>query len=173
MFGWTSIEEFKNSFIGKWYKEFVFFATCIVTSLWFGAESCLGYINQYIFAPPTAFIMALFVITCDWVSGMYSAKVRGDFSTKKAQRILPKLFANALLLFGFYHLHKQIVVPLDIQLITDFTKTLNLVAAFVMTAIHGLSFTVNCGHAGLIDNKLVKWLTDRVDSEKKKFEDII
>lgn len=173
MFGYNSIEEFKESLFGKWYKEFVFTVVCIFLTFWFGMDNILHNINENIFSPATAFMMAMLTIVFDWCSGMYRSWQKGEFSTKKAQRILPKLLANAILLGGYFHFHKHLIVPLNVELLTNIFDTGKVVIAAAMGGIHSLSFISNCAEAELINGKLADLIKEKVDVHKSKIDKLI
>lgn len=173
MFGYESWKDFKTSNYGKFYKEFIFTVVCIMLAFWFGMDTILQGINNNIFSPATAFIMAMFIIVADWVSGMYRGYVKNEFSTKKAQRILPKLFANGLLLAGYFHFHKHLIVPLNVEILSNLFETGKVVIACAMGGIHGLSFISNSAEADLISGKLADYIKEKVDSHKNKIDDLI
>lgn len=173
MFGYNSIQEFKESIFGKWYKELVFTVVCILLTFWFGMDTIFQGINENLFSPASAFIMAMFTIVADWASGMYRGYTKNEFSTKKAQRILPKLFANALLLGGYFHFHKHLVIPLNVEILTNLVDTGKVVIAAMMGGIHSLSFISNCAEAELINGKLADWVKEKVDSHKNQIDDLI
>lgn len=173
MFGYSSINEFKDSILGKWYKELLFTVTCVFLTFWFGMDNVLTNINENIFSPATAFVMAMLTIIADWISGMYRSWAKGDFSTKKAQRILPKLLANAILLGGYFHFHKHLIVPFNVDLLTNVFETGKVVIAAMMGGIHALSFISNCAEAELINGKLADFIKEKVDVHKSKVKDLI
>lgn len=173
MFGYNNIKEFKESLLGKWYKEFLFTVVCIFLTFWFGMDSIMSNINENIFSPASAFAMALVTIVADWFSGMYRSWHKGEFSTKKAQRILPKLLANAVLLGGYFHFHKHLIVPLHIDLLTNVFETGKVIVAAAMAGIHSLSFISNSAEAELINGKLAEWIKEKVDVHKSKVDKLI
>lgn len=172
-FGYENWQEFKLSLVGKWYKEMIFVTTCAMLSFWWGAESILGFINANIFSPATAFCMAILMIILDWVSGCYKAVVLGNFQTKLAKKIFPKLIANILMLSSLYWINRALFEPLEIELLTSFTKTISVISAAILGSIYMLSFIDNCGKAGLVHGSFVTWITEKVDKQKKSVNDII
>jgi len=173
MFGYNSWADFKASNIGKWYRETLFIVTCVILTFWFGMDAILKGISDNVFSPATAFLMAMVTITADWMSGMYGAYQRGEFSTKKAQRILPKLLANAIFLAGYFHFCRHLIVPINADILTNIFEQGKVIIAAMMTGIHGLSFLSNCAQAELINGKFADWIKEKVDANKNKFNNLM
>lgn len=173
MFGYNSWSDFRASNFGKWSFEFLFAIVCVLFTIWNGLDQTLAHIDNNIFSPATVFILAMAAIIVDWLSGMYRGVTKGQFSTTLAQRILPKLFANGILLAGYFYMHKYFVEPLGVQILSDLLETGKTIIGFAMFGIHALSFLTNCTQAGLIHGKLAAWIQDKVDKHKHKVDDLL
>lgn len=173
MFGYNSWSDFRASNVGKWSLEFLFTVVAVCYAMWMGLDNIFDSIEQNIFSPVGVFILAMTAIFVDWLSGMYRGYHLGQFSTTKAQRILPKLFANGVLLSGYFYMHKYFVAPLGIEVLTDLLDTGKTVIGFAMFGIHGMSFLSNCTESGLIHGKLATWIKEKIDNHKDKVDNLL
>lgn len=173
MFGYKSWTDFKESNLGKLRREFMFGVVCVLLTFWFGIDTVIQSIETNIFSPAHAFVLAMASIFVDWLSGMYRGYINDNFSTKKAQRILPKLLANSILLAGYFYLHKYFIVPLGIDVLSDLVETGKIVIALAMFGIHAVSFLSNAAEANLIHGRLATWIMSKVDKHKKTIDDLI
>ena len=172
-FGYNNFKDFRNSNFGKWSFEATFFVTCTFLTFWFGMEATLESINQYIFSPATAMLTACGIIVMDWLSGMYRGWTKSEFSTKKMQRIIPKLVANIGIMAMLFYIHKFFITPLGIELLTNIVDTSKTVLAGTISTVHALSFLSNCTEAELIHGKIAKLIKDKVDKHKNTIDDLI
>lgn len=172
-FGYKNFKDFRTSNFGKWSFELLFVVVCVLYTIWNGLDHVLASIDQNVFSPATVFILAMVSIFIDWLSGMYRGWIKGQFSTKKAQRIIPKLLANGLLLSMYFYMHKYFVLPLNIQVLTDLLETGKTIIGFAMFGIHTMSFLSNCAESELIHGKLATWIKEKVDKHKNKVDDLL
>lgn len=171
MFGFQNFQDFKTSFFGTWYKELVFAISIIIGYAYWGADIILEKSNFYFYNPSSALFMTLTIILIDWAVAVYGAVITKTFETKKAQRIIPMLAANFLLLTGLFNIKKYIIIPLNMELVTGSFQFFMYFTAFYLSAVHFLSGVTNAGRIGLIDGKVVKFVMDYVDKKKQEIQD--
>lgn len=168
MLGFESINDFKKSFLGTWYKELTFAMTICIGFVYFGIDTILEHVETIAYAPAKAMIMALGLIIFDWAIAVYGAIISKTFETKKAQRLIPMLIVNFLVLASLYNIERFLIQPLNIQLLDGFTEVLRLFSAFYLGAVHFISAVVNAGKADLVNNKFVSFIVDYVDKHKEQ-----
>lgn len=173
MFGYKSWSDFRQSNLGKWSFQFLATVVAIIYATWVGLDKVFDSIEQNVFSPATVFMLAMAAISFDWLSGMYRGWQKGEFSTKKAQRIFPKLFANGVLLSGYFYMYKYFITPLNIEVLTDLLETGKTIIGFAMFGIHAMSFLSNCTEAELIHGKLAEWIKNKVDKHKNSVDNLI
>lgn len=173
MFGFRTFKDFKSSLFGTWYKELTLAISILIGYVVFGIDIILNHVNTVWFNPAQVILLTIAIIIVDWIVGVYGAVITKKFETRKAQRLIPMLLANWLMLSGLYNINKFIVKPLDIELLTGSMDFFVLFAAFYLAAVHFISAVVNAGKAKLIDGKMVKFIMDYVDKRKAKIDDLI
>lgn len=173
MFGFKSFKDFIRSVFGIWYKELVFFVSMVIGFAYYGTDTILQYIDGIWFSPPKTILLTITVIIVDWAVGVYGAIITKTFETKKAQRLIPMLLANWLMLSGLYNINKFMIAPLNMEILTGSMNFFVLFAAFYLAAVHFISAVVNAGRANLIDGKMVQFIMDYVDKRKNKINEIL
>lgn len=66
MLGFESLNDFKKSFLGTWYKELTFAVAVAIGFVYFGIDTVLMHVESVAYAPAKAMIMALALIIFDW-----------------------------------------------------------------------------------------------------------
>ena len=166
MLGFESLNDFKKSFLGTWYKELTFAVAVAIGFVYFGIDTILMHVESVAYAPAKAMIMALALIIFDWAIAVYGAIISKTFETKKAQRLIPMLIVNFLVLAALYNIERFLVKPLNMDLLDGFAEVLRLFSAFYLGAVHFISAVVNAGKANLVNNKFVAFIVDYVDKHK-------
>ncbi len=169
-FGFESFKDFTKSLFGTWYKELIFAVSIIFGYAYLGADIILHNIDTYFYSPASAAVFTITVIFADWAVAVYGAFKTKTFETKKAQRIIPMIAANFLMLAGLFNMKKYLIIPLNMDIVTGAFSFFILFTAFYLAAVHFVSAVVNAGRIGLIDGKIVKFIMDYVDKKKQEIE---
>lgn len=173
MFGYKNWNDFRSSNIGKWSIEVIFFISLALTGVWFGLDQVLSVVNEHIFSPPMALMTALGIIVADWGSGMYRGYHFNSFSTKKMQRIIPKLIANLFMFAIIFNIHKWTIVPTEAELFIASSEVIITFYGMMVSSVHFLSFISNCAESELIHGWLAELLKKKIDTHKKIVENLI
>ena len=178
-FGFDSIKEVINSSFGftllkTLYKEtFILFLLSIYV-FWFGMDALLHNINSYLFSPAQALLVTFGIIIADTIAGAYRGfKSAEGFSTKKATRLFPKLFATGLFLGGYFYIHKFMITPLNITWVTEILDKGKTVMALALGGIHFISAMKNATQAGLLPESFTTWFESKIDKYKDKVDEVI
>ncbi|RMH17333.1 MAG: hypothetical protein D6698_08475 [Gammaproteobacteria bacterium] len=164
--GFENFKEFLNTAFGVQLKKLLLTVTLIATFFIISLNFFRAEIEEYIYAPATSLYILLIVVSLDWVTAAIPALKRREFSTRKAQRIIPVLTTHTLLLSLIWHAEKTLLNEFNSMVVIEAYRTLRIGLTNYIFFIYLLSALTNASKAGWIKWNIVKYLSDRIDSHK-------
>lgn len=171
-FGYKSFKDLFSSFFGTWYPVLGLVAGIVISIFYFGVPQILKHIDEFWFSPASTMLITLIAITIDWMCGTYGAFIRGEFSTRLAQRVVPMITMNFLFLSLMYNIIKYPVASLEIEMIVEAGYLFCKAAALYLAGVHSISALKNAVKAKLINADWADWISSKVDKHKDNIDNL-
>lgn len=171
-FGFKSFKDLIASTFGTWYPVMSLFGGVIIGLFYFGWAAIYGYIDHYWFSPVASIITVMGAIVLDWAFGVYGAWKRQELSTRLAQRVVPMIIINFLLLSLFYN-----IVKYQVSDFGELAATIGFIfckaSALYLSGVHAVSALKNAVKAKVTNADWANWVVAKIDKYKEKLDDTV
>jgi hypothetical protein len=172
-FGYDSAKDFLTSFFGTWYPVIALVTGTVIGCFYFGITAVVGHVERFWFSPFSALMIVVSSITMDCIFGAYNAWKRDVWNTRLAQRVVPMVIANFLILSLFYNIVKYQISSFDSNSATALGYFGCKIAALYLSGVHTASALKNAVMAGMVNAEWAKWVTSKIDKHKIKADELI